>query len=65
LLTFGYGQHHCIGNHIARMQIRMIVGEFLKHVSAFDFDLTEAKHSASYFHWSYTTLPVTIKAYTL
>jgi cytochrome P450 len=65
LLTFGYGQHHCIGNHIARMQIRMMVGEFLKHVSDFEFDLAAAKHSASYFHWSYTKLPVVIKSYAL
>jgi cytochrome P450 len=65
LLTFGYGQHHCIGNHIARLQIRMMVGEFLRYVSDYDFDMTEAKHSASYFHWSYTKLPIVIKSHSL
>jgi cytochrome P450 len=64
-LTFGYGQHHCIGNHIARLQIRMLVREFLSRVTAFEFDMAEAEHSASYFHWGYTKLPVLIKSHRL
>ncbi len=64
-LAFGYGQHHCIGNHIARLQIRTLVREFLAHVPSFEFDMNEAKHSASYFHWGYTKLPVIVKEYTL
>jgi cytochrome P450 len=64
-LTFGYGQHHCIGNHIARLQIRLLVREFLARVSAFEFDLAEAEHSASYFHWGYTKLPVVIRTCSL
>jgi cytochrome P450 len=62
-LTFGYGQHHCIGNHIARLQIRTLVREFLAHVSDFEFAMDEARHSSSYFHWSYTRLPVVIKKF--
>lgn len=64
-LTFGYGQHHCIGNHIARLQIRTLVHEFLGHVSSFEFARDEAEHSASYFHWGYTKLPVIVKGYAL
>ncbi len=64
-LTFGYGQHHCPGNHIARLQIRTMVREFLRHVRDFEFDLDAAYHSASYFHWGYMQLPVIIKDYEL
>jgi len=64
-LTFGFGQHHCVGNHIARLQIRTMVREFLDHVSDFEFDMDEAEHSSSYFHWSYTYLPVVINKYSL
>jgi len=62
-LTFGYGRHHCVGNHIARLQIRTVVREFLRHVRDYEFDLDSAHHSASYFHWGYMTLPVIIKDY--
>ena len=60
-LTFGLGQHHCVGNHIARLQINTMVKEFLNHVDAYEFAMDEAVHSSSYFHWSYTYLPVVIK----
>lgn len=65
LLTFGYGQHHCIGNHLARMQIRTMVREFLAHVSDFEFAMDEAVHAASYFHWGWIKLPVIIKDYSI
>jgi cytochrome P450 len=60
-LSFGFGQHHCVGNHIARLQIRLLVGEFLARVGDYGFDLAQAKHSESYFHWGYNKLPVTIR----
>ncbi len=65
LLTFGYGQHHCIGNHIARLQIRLLVGEFLSAVQEYEFDMDEAVLGASYFHWGWTKLPVVVKKYAL
>lgn len=62
-VTFGYGRHHCVGNHIARQQIRTVVTEFLRHVRDYEFDMDDAYHSASYFHWGYMKLPVIIKDY--
>jgi cytochrome P450 len=61
ILTFGHGQHHCIGNHIARLQIRTLVREFLRQVQSYEFDLAKGKRSASYFHWGWASLPVIIK----
>jgi cytochrome P450 len=65
ILSFGYGQHHCIGNHIARMQIRVMVHEFLARVSDFAFAMDEAVHGASYFHWGWAKLPVVINEYSM
>lgn len=64
-LTFGFGQHHCVGNHMSRLQVRTLVHEFLAHVSDFEFAINEAIHNASYFHWRYTYLPVVIKSFKL
>ena len=65
VMTFGYGQHHCIGNNLARMQIRTMVREFLEHVHDFEFDMDNAVHAASYFHWGWIELPVAIKDYSI
>ena len=65
VLTFGYGQHHCIGNHLARMQVRVMMHEFLAHVSDFSFAMDEAVHAASYFHWGWIKLPVVINSYSI
>lgn len=59
-LAFGMGLHHCIGLHIARMQIRVLVEEFLARVEDYSFDLDAAVLRPSYFHWAYSSLPVTI-----
>jgi cytochrome P450 len=65
LLTFGYGQHHCIGNHLARMEVRIMLHEFLAHVREFEFAMDEAVHAASYFHWGWIKLPVVIRDYSI
>ena len=59
-LAFGLGLHHCMGLHVARLQIRVLVEEFLKRVSRFRFPLEEAVLLPSYFHWAYSSLPVEI-----
>ncbi len=32
-LSFGFGIHHCIGNHLDEMQLRILWEEVLKHLS--------------------------------
>jgi cytochrome P450 len=59
-LAFGLGLHHCMGLHIARLQIRVLVEEFLSRVNAYSFDLSRAVLKPSYFHWAYASLPVKI-----
>jgi cytochrome P450 len=59
-LSFGLGLHHCMGLHIARLQIRVLVQEFLSRVNSYNFDLDKAILRPSYFHWAYASLPVKI-----
>ena len=61
-LAFGLGVHHCMGLHIARLQIRVLVQEFLARVESYAFDLSKAILRPSYFHWAYGSLPVKIEA---
>lgn len=61
-LSFGLGLHHCMGLHIARLQIRVLVQEFLLRVNSYRFDLDKAILRPSYFHWAYASLPVTIQS---
>ena len=49
-----------MGLHIARLQIRVLVQEFLSRVNSYSFDLDEAILRPSYFHWAYASLPVKI-----
>ncbi len=59
-IAFGLGLHHCMGLHIARLQIRVAVEEFLKRVTNYRFNLDEAILLPSYFHWAYGSLPVEV-----
>lgn len=63
LLVFGYGQHFCIGSHLTRLFVRVLICEFLAHVQDFEFDMSEAVHSISYFHWGWMKLPVVINKF--
>lgn len=65
VMTFGYGQHHCIGNNLARMEVRVMLRTFLEHVQDFEFAMDEAEHAASYFHWGWVKLPVVIKQFSI
>lgn len=60
LLSFGFGQHHCIGVHLARLEIRVLVEEFLARVPDYSFDLTRSVRSPSSFQWGWSSLLVRI-----
>jgi cytochrome P450 len=65
LLVFGRGLHFCIGSHLTRLLVRSLVREFLDHVRDYDFEISEAVHSVSYFHWGWMKLPVVIHDYAI
>jgi cytochrome P450 len=57
-LAFGYGQHFCIGVHLARLELRILVQEFLRRVPAYSFDMKQAVRLPSSFQWGWNKLPV-------
>jgi cytochrome P450 len=61
-LAFGLGQRFCIGIHLARLEGRILVEEFLGRVADYDCDLDHAVRLPSSFQWGYNVLPVVIKS---
>jgi cytochrome P450 len=60
VLSFGAGQHFCIGVHLARMELRVLVDSFLRRVPAYSFDMARAVRLPSSFQWGWNSLPVII-----
>jgi cytochrome P450 len=60
LLAFGFGQHFCVGVHVARLELRIIVETFLRRVTEYHFDMTRAIRFPSSFQWGWNSLPVVI-----
>lgn len=61
VLSFGLGQHHCIGKHLAQLEVRTLVHEFLSRVNSFDFVMEEAGLNRGYFQRGWLSLPVVIR----
>lgn len=61
VLSFGFGQHFCIGVHVARMELRVMIQEFLRRVSKFEFVMEEAVRYPSSFQWGWNSLPVIVE----
>ena len=62
VLSFGLGQHHCIGKHLAKLEVRTLIHEFLSQVESFEFVLDEAVRNPSCFQRGWINLPIIIKS---
>lgn len=60
LLAFGRGQHFCLGAHLARLEITIMVTEWLRRVTDFRVDTESASRPPSSFQWGWNTLPVEV-----
>ena len=60
VISFGLGQHHCIGKHLAKLEIRTLVHEFLSRVRSFEFVMKEAERNPSCFQRGWTRLPIIV-----
>ncbi len=60
VLSFGFGQHFCIGIHLARLEMRIMIQEFLKRVPSFSFDMDKSVRLPSSFQWGWNSLQVVI-----
>jgi len=60
LLAFGRGQHFCLGVHLARMEITIMVTEWLKRVDDWQIDSAAASRPPSSFQWGWNNIPVEV-----
>jgi cytochrome P450 len=61
VLSFGTGQHYCIGIHLARLELRILVETFLRRVERYSFAMERAVRLPSSFQWGWNELPVVIE----
>jgi cytochrome P450 len=59
-LAFGRGQHFCIGVHVARLELSILLEQFLSRVTEYEIDLPNAVRRPSSFQWGYNVMPVQI-----
>lgn len=62
-LAFGFGQHYCVGVHLAKLEGRILLEEFLSRVSEYEPHPEDALRIPSSFQIGFNTLPVTIVSY--
>jgi cytochrome P450 len=60
LLAFGRGQHFCLGVHLARLEIAIMVTEWLKRVDDWRIDDGAASRPPSSFQWGWNCVPVEV-----
>ncbi|MBJ7336619.1 cytochrome P450 [Mycolicibacterium sp.] len=60
LLAFGRGQHFCLGVHLARLEITVMVTEWLKRVPDFRIVEESARRPPSSFQWGWNNVPVEV-----
>jgi cytochrome P450 len=60
LLAFGRGQHFCLGVHLARLEIAIMVSEWLKRVPDYRIICDAASRPPSSFQWGWNNIPVEV-----
>ncbi|SEH85545.1 Cytochrome P450 [Mycolicibacterium rutilum] len=60
LLAFGRGQHFCLGVHLARLEITIMVTEWLSRVPEWRVDAESASRPPSSFQWGWNSVPVEV-----
>jgi len=59
-LAFGRGQHFCLGYHLARVEIAVLLQEWLCRVPDYRIDEAGAQRPPSSFQWGWNTVPVEV-----
>jgi cytochrome P450 len=59
-LAFGRGQHFCLGYHVARLEIAVMVEEWLRRVPDYRIIDEAAFRPPSSFQWGWSRLPVEV-----
>jgi cytochrome P450 len=58
ILSFGHGQHMCLGAHVARMEGRVLLEEVLRAFPEYEVDEANAQRFRSEFFRGFATLPI-------
>ncbi len=61
IVSFGGGTHFCLGAHLARLEARIALTEFTKHVARYDIDTERAQRVHSTNVRGFATLPVHVE----
>lgn len=59
-LAFGRGQHFCLGFHMARLEIAVMLQEWLRRVRDYRIDEQHALRPPSSFQWGWNNIPVQV-----
>ena len=59
-LAFGRGQHFCLGYHLARLEIAVLISEWLRRVPDYRIDEASAQRPPSSFQWGWNSVPVEV-----
>ncbi|QYL17093.1 cytochrome P450 [Mycolicibacterium pallens] len=59
-LAFGRGQHFCLGFHMARLEIAVMLQEWLRRVPDYHIDEQNALRPPSSFQWGWNNIPVQV-----
>ncbi|MBB3600966.1 cytochrome P450 [Mycolicibacterium sp. BK556] len=59
-LAFGRGQHFCLGYHMARLEIAVLIQEWLRRVPDYHIVDDEARRPPSSFQWGWNNIPVQV-----
>jgi len=59
-LAFGRGQHFCIGYHLARLEIDVLLSEWLRRVPDYAIRDESATRLPSSFQWGWNKIPVEV-----
>ncbi|OJZ70372.1 cytochrome [Mycobacterium paraffinicum] len=59
-LAFGRGQHFCIGYHLARLEVAVLLQEWLRRVPEFMIRAEAARRLPSSFQWGWNNIPVEV-----
>src|SRR6201996_2931055 len=59
-LAFGRGQHFCVGYHLARLEVAVLLQEWLRRVPDFEIRGEQATRLPSSFQWGWNKIPVEV-----
>lgn len=59
-LAFGRGQHFCIGYHLARLEVAVLLAEWLRRVPEYAIRAEGARRLPSSFQWGWNNIPVEV-----